>query len=77
MDKWTWRERVASRIHWLAYRFSSPVPQDILIRDANGTELFSIAFEGSFVASGPMEPYTVASREYVDDADMVGTITDW
>lgn len=77
MDEWTWRENVASWIHRLAFKFAQPVAQDILIRDAAGTELFSIAFEGGFVAQGPVEPYTVHTREYADDDDMVGTITDW
>lgn len=77
MDKWTWRETVASWIHQLGYKFSPPVPQDILIRDDAGEEIFSIAFEGGFVASGPSGPYTVHSRKYADDDDMVGAITDW
>lgn len=76
-DKWTWRETVANWINRLAYKFAPPEDHDILIRDAKGREIFSIAFEGSFVASGPAKPYTVHSREYADDDDMVGTITDW
>lgn len=77
MDKWTWRQHVASWIHRLAFHFSPPDTQDILIRDIAGTEIFSIAFEGGFVASGPAEPYTAHSRDYVNDDDMVGTIVDW
>ncbi len=77
MEEWTWREHVASWIHRLAYRFSPESSNDILIRDAAGNEVFSIAFEGGFVASGPAEHYTAHSREYADDDDTVGTITNW
>lgn len=77
MDKWTWRQHVAHWIHQLAYKFDQPECQDVLIRDESGAEIFNIAFEGGFVASGPCEPYTAHSREYADDADMIGTIVDW
>ncbi len=77
IDEWTWREIVASWIHQIAYWFCPLEEQDILIRDVNGTEIFSVAFVGGFVASGPVEPYTAHSREYANESDMVGTITDW
>lgn len=77
MGPWTWRQKVAAWIHRLAYRFDQPYPQDILIRDADGREIFNVAFEGGFVATGPVAPFTAHSRVYADDEDMVGTITDW
>jgi hypothetical protein len=68
---------MAYRIHRLGYKFAPSEGSDILIRDASGKEIFSIAFEGGFVAAGPAEPYTAHSREYADDDDMTGTIFDW
>ena len=77
MKPWGWREHIAHWIHRLAFQLCPPQCEDIVIRDADGSEVFSIAFEGGFVASGPCEPYRVYSREYADDDDMVGTETEW
>lgn len=77
MDSWTWRERIAYRIHQLAYRFAPPVEQDVVVRDGAGDEVFSIAFCGGFVASGPIEPYKVYSRSYANEDDLVGTEVEW
>lgn len=77
MDKWTWRERIAHRIHQIAYKFSPPVEQDVVIRDGDGLEVFSVAFSGGFVASGPAGPYRVFSRSYADDDGLVGAEEEW
>lgn len=77
MDKWTWRQHVACYIHQLAFVFARPEHQCIVIRDRDGEEVFSVSFEGGFVASGPSDGYTASSREYADDDDMVGTEVAW
>lgn len=77
MTEWTWRQTVASWLHRLAYKFSPEESQEVLIRDGEGNEIFSIAFEGGFVASGPCEPYTAHTREYANDDDLVGIVIDW
>lgn len=77
MDDWTWREKVAGWFHHIGYKFSPGVCQEVLIRDGDGVEIFDITFEGGFVATGPRHPYTAHSREYADDDDEVGTVTDW
>lgn len=74
--KWTWRQRIASRIHRLAYQFSPWEGHELLIRDKDGAELFSVAFEGGFVATGPYEPFTLHCRHYEGDDDMEGTVED-
>lgn len=77
MDKWTWRDRVASWFHRIGYRIAPGEARDVLLRDADGVEIFSISVDGGFVASGPREPYTAHTRTYTDDDDLTGTITDW
>ena len=77
MDDWTWRDTVAGWLHRLAYKFSPGEMQDVLLRDADGVEIFNIGFEGGFVGTGPIPPYTAHTRKYTDEDDMVGTITDW
>lgn len=77
MDDWGWRGEVARWIHKLGHLFYPEEPQDIVIHDSDGNEVFSIAFSGGFVASGPGDPYRVYSRRYADDNDMVGTLEEW
>lgn len=50
---WGWRGEIAHYIHKLGYLFYPSESHNIIIRDADGTEFFSVAFEGGFVASGP------------------------
>lgn len=77
MSDWGWRGTVAAFVHRIAYRFYAAEPQDIVIHDSDGHEVFSIAFSGGFVASGPRGPYKVFSRRWADDDDMVGTLEEW
>lgn len=72
MDKWTWRMNVAHWFHKVGYWFHTPECHDIIVRDAAGEQIFNIAFDGGFVASGPPEPYTLHCRHYADDDDLVG-----
>lgn len=77
MNDWTWRDTVASWFYRIANRFSPDPEHDLFIRDADGKEIFSIAFTGGFVATGPWEPYTVHARHYDGDDDYEGTVEDW
>ena len=56
MKPWTWRQTIAHYIHKLAFMFVKPKWNDLVLRDKDGKEIFSISFEGGFVASGPMGP---------------------
>lgn len=76
MDKWTWRMRVATFFHRIGYWFFPEEGQDIFVRDADGKEIFDIAFCGGWVITGPSEPYTLHSRTYADDDDLEGTVED-
>lgn len=75
-EPWTWREHVAHWIHQLGYRFAASEYHDVLVRDSDGVELFSVAFEGGFVASHPPKPYTIHCRHFTDDDDTEGTVVD-
>lgn len=75
-EPWTWHEHVACWLHRLAYRFAPEEDHDVLVRDSDGVELFSVGFTGGFVASHPPEPYTIHCRHYADDDDVEGTVVD-
>lgn len=76
MESWTWREHVAHWIHQLAYQFAPDEGHEILVRDNEGIELFSVAFTGGFVASHPPKPYTIHCRHYANDDDIEGRVED-
>lgn len=59
-----------------AYRFAPVEAHEILVRDSEGVELFSVAFEGGFVASHPPKSYTIHCRHFTDDDDTEGTVVD-
>lgn len=76
MDDWGWRGNVAGWLHRLAYRFYKEEEHDLIVRDSNGEEVFSVALSGGFVASGPPEPYTLHCRHYKDGDDEEGHVID-
>lgn len=75
-EKWTWCQRVSCWIHRIAYKIHPDEGHELLIRDSNGTEIFSVAFQSGFVATGPPEPFTLHCRHYEGDDDMEGTVED-
>lgn len=75
-DEWTWRHRVAYRIHRLGYRLCAPEEHELVLKDGDGAEIFSVAFTGGFVASHPPADteYTLWCRHFDGDDDLVGTL---
>lgn len=58
-QEWTLRQRIAHRIHRIAYRFAAAEGHTIELLDGNGEQIFNVAFEGGFVATGPADPYVM------------------
>lgn len=68
MDDWGWRGNLAYWIHRLGYLFYPSEPHELVVRNADGDEVFSLSFSDGFVASGLAdEPYKFYCRHYVDD----------
>ena len=65
--KWTWRQNLAHWIHRLAYVVDPPESHELIIRDKDGGEFFSVSFQGGFAASHPPEPFTFHCRHDDDE----------